>query len=213
MSYSILTDRLPDSVEIGGKVYAIHTGFRTAIRFETMVKDIKMRDEEKLDQMVRMFFHPVIPEDIDAAIGAILWFYNGGKPFLEEKEEKRVGRKATGFRKNTQSYSFTQDAGYIYASFMQQYGISLQRMGDDDLHWWEFLALFDALGEDTKMGRVIYYRTVSTAGMSVERRKHVNEMKKLYALREEVGCEKKVAIARRNANWKLYVRRRMEQKL
>ena len=87
---------------------------------------------------------------------------------------------------------FAQDAPYIYAAFKEQYGIDL--LSQEKLHWWKFLALFESLGEETKMAKIMYYRTVSTSGMSKDRRAFVNEMKKAYKLDEG----KKLTLEERN---------------
>ena len=44
---SILVDRLPKSVEIGGAEYQINTGFRTSILFEMLIRDKGIPDQVK----------------------------------------------------------------------------------------------------------------------------------------------------------------------
>ena len=54
-------------------------------------------------------------------------------------------------------FSFTQDAPYIYAAFRQTYGINLlEERGK--LHWWEFNALLQGLGEDTRFVQIVQIR-------------------------------------------------------
>ena len=59
-------------------------------------------------------------------------------------------------------FDFEQDAEYIYASFLQAYGIDLfERLdldGQKPLHWCEFMALFKALPENTRMSQIISIR-------------------------------------------------------
>ena len=74
---SILVDRLPGSVEIGGAEYQINTGFRTSILFEMLVRDKRIPDQVKIGVMLRQYY-PVVPPDEDAAIQKILWFFNCG---------------------------------------------------------------------------------------------------------------------------------------
>ena len=210
-SCNLLTDPLPEQLEAGGKMYPIRSDFRTAIRLEEIVMDKRMEEGMKLMQMLLLFFGNSIPEDIPAAVDAVLWFYQGGKaagsPQEKEKNYDRKKRRGSHGKESRQLYSFCQDSSYIYASFMEQYGINLR---DAQLHWWEFLALFECLGEHTRMGKVLYYRSVSTAGMPKEKRKHINEMKKLYALKDPDPVKGHTALGKRNAGWLAYVRNRME---
>ena len=70
----------------------------------------------------------------------------------------------------------------IYAAFYATYGISLTTV--EFLHWWEFLALFEGLPEDTLIKRVMYWRTANLSELPKEERKHVRKMRKLFALKE-----------------------------
>lgn len=209
--HNLLTDPLPEQLEVGGKMYPIRSDFRTAIRLEEIVRDKRMDEGLKLMQMLLLFFGSNIPEDIPGAVDAVLCFYQGGRDTGMEQEKKkehnRKKRRGSQGKENRQLYSFCQDSSYLYASFMEQYGISLR---DAQLHWWEFLALFEGLGEHTRMGKVLYYRSVNTAGMPKEKRKHINEMKKLYALKEPCTVHGDISLGRRNAGWLAYVRSRME---
>ena len=67
------------------------------------------------------------------------------------------------------------------------------------------MALFESLSEQTKFSKIMYYRSVSTSGMSKEQRRHINEMKKLYALEDESTCNEKTALAKRDAQMRAYV--------
>lgn len=205
---NILTDRLPKGIIIGGAEYPINFDFRTSIRFEIMLRDNSISDEIKIMRMMEMYFKHM-PFDVTQAVKGILWFYNGGRyndycGEVEHKDKHNARRKDS-----TIKYSFIEDAPYIYAAFREQYGINLQRIEDDALHWWEFIALFDALREDTKMGQIMYYRTVSTSGMPNAKRRAINELKKKYAIKDEVSCDMKVALTKRNADWKGYVKKRI----
>lgn len=120
---------------------------------------------------------------------------------VTEKANDKEGKTDEG-----PAFSFSQDAPYIYAAFKEQYGIDL--LSQEKLHWWKFLALFESLGEETKMAKIMYYRTVSTSGMSKDRRAFVNEMKKAYKL--DTG--KKLTLEERNQQWKEYVKKRNQER-
>ena len=203
---NILIDRLPESVEIGGVEYRINTGFRTSILFELLVRNKKIPDQGKIYGMLRLYY-PKIPVDRDEAIRKALWFFYCGKERKQQREERN--QTAKDFRKNKILYSFEKDADLIYAAFMSEYGIDLQDI--EDMHWWKFSALFDGLSDDQKIRQVMYIRGMSTSGLPRKEVKRINELKKLYALEDELSVDKRVALAKRNAEMKEYVRRRMEE--
>lgn len=62
---------------------------------------------------------------------------------------------------NEKIFDFEQDAGFIYASFMQAYGIDLiEQQGK--LHWQKFITLFRGLPENTKIREVMGIRSRKT---------------------------------------------------
>lgn len=58
---------------------------------------------------------------------------------------------------NERLLDFEMDAGVIYASFMQQYGIDLV---SEKMHWWKFRMLLAGLGEGTPLGNRVQLRTL-----------------------------------------------------
>ena len=202
---NILVDRLPETVEIGGAEYRINPGFRTSILFEMLVRDKKIPDQVKVGVMLRQYY-PVLPPDEDAAIQKILWFFNCGK---EKKREDTRNKTVKAFRHEKALYSFRQDAPMIYAAFLSEYGIDLQEV--EDLHWWKFCALFDALPDDTKIKQVMRIRGMDTSGLKKKEIKRLNDLKRHYSLEDEETVDNRVKLAKRNARMKEYVRRRMEE--
>ena len=99
----------------------------------------------------------------------------------------------------------------IFAAFFSQYGINLNRTANKDLHWWEFMAMFDSLGEDLLISRVMYYRTADTEGMSKKQKAFIMRMRKLYSLSDASSdMDSKAKLAKRNADMLAYVRERMD---
>ena len=203
---NILIDSLPETVNIRGVDYRINTGFRTSVLFELLVRDKTIPDQGKIYGMLQLYF-PEIPPDHDEAIKKILWFFNCGKE--QKKREEPRNQTAKDFQKNKELYSFEKDASLIYAAFLSEYGIDLQDI--EDLHWWKFSAMFEGLSENCKIRHVMNIRGMSVSGLSRREKKRINELKKLYALDDEISIDKRVALAKRNAEMKEYVRRRTEE--
>lgn len=201
MIQSILFDSLPQTVRIGETAYPVNYGYRAM-----MAVEIEMfgdnNDEQKLLNALNLFYFQNIPSDWQKAVDWMLWFHRGG-----EKEANGEGK----LRRHKRGYCFRQDAPLIYAAFRQQYQIDLRRTLNMDLHWWEFLAMFEALDDRTKMAKVMYWRTCDLGGLSKNEAKFIKKMRSLYALKEPAGTmDSRTKLAKRNADMKDYVRRRME---
>lgn len=115
----------------------------------------------------------------------MLWFYQCGK--AEEQKQSQI-------------YSFTHDTDYIYAAFMEQYGIDLNAV---ELDWWKFSAMFAGLKEDCLISKIMGYRATDTVGMNKEQKKFYKKMKDVYKLpgnmsEEDRALEKEVTKALMN---------------
>lgn len=202
MIQSLLFDTLPESVEIDGAEYKIGYGYRTLMAIEIeMFSD--NNDEQKLLNALNLFYLNRIPRNRAKAVELMLWFHRCGEP-----ERKGEGRQ----RKVRRSYCFKQDAPLFYAAFLQQYGLDLKRTRSCELHWWEFSALFAGLDENTKLAKVMYWRTCNLNTLPKEQRKFVQKMRKLYEIHQpESDMDSQTKLARRNAEMMEYVRKRMEE--
>lgn len=149
-----LDRKLPD--EIAG--VKIQTGFRSILRLlcaET--------DEEK-GRAILEIFNGTIPENIGDEFNRFI--AAGEEPEDDDDIEK--------------SFDFVIDAGRIYSSFFQDYGINLFTI---NLHWWEFMELFKGLSENTIIKKVIDARTKKiTPEMGKEEREHWIKMKQQFSL-------------------------------
>lgn len=173
---NILVDdlNLPEQVEINRKWYGIRTNFRNSILFELMMQDGGLDARTKVQKALELYY-PVIPDDINAAVDAALWFYRCGRE--ETLQQKRMLSR----RERSQIYSFEHDAGYIYAAFLSQYKIDLQTTGY--MHWWKFRFLFNSLSKENEFVKIMGYRSMDINDkMSAEQKDFYKKMKLLYAL-------------------------------
>lgn len=161
-----------------------------------------LSDGEKIRKALDIFYCGKIPENMNAAIEQMQWFYHCGR------KKQRLG----GGRRIKRSYCFEQDAPLIYAAFWTQYHINLNRTGNEELHWWEFSAMFEGLNDDLKIRQVMYWRLADTKGMSKKEASFIRKMKKAYAIKEpESNVDHKVKLAKRNADMIAYVERRFRE--
>lgn len=177
MKHNMLIDPLPKIVSIGGTPYAINSDFRITIAFEILMQDPDIEDAQKARKALGLYY-PIIPDDLDAAVDQIMWFYQGGKIYRQE-QARRSGALDPADRQMI--YSYEHDDDYIYAAFLSQYHIDLQKV--PYMHWWKFRALFHSLQQDVKISEIMGYRSMEIDGkMTTEQRNYYQKMKDLYAL-------------------------------
>ena len=134
--------RLPYSLKIIKKEYAIRTDFRIFAEYEEEMQDRNEENRKKAIAKVLSRFYPAFSEIIrlnlvEEAIKKFVWFYECGR-----KDYHRVKKGKTS--KREEIYSFNYDDEYIYSAFLEKYRIDLTRV---NLHWWKFQALLKGLGE------------------------------------------------------------------
>ena len=133
-----------DSVIVNGNEHKIHTGFCFWVSFAKKIEEWnRTGDAPSYDEFDYLYASPV-PEDRVAGYGELIKFYRN-----EQKLPSNTGKE-----RNIRGVDWLIDSEYIYAAFMQQYGIDLLK---SDLHWHSFLALFNGL-TNTKMNEIIAAR-------------------------------------------------------
>ena len=165
---------LPDVVTVRGEQYPITTDFRDWLRFEALIDDAELTEQQKVLVMLQ-FFTETIPRDISAAVEALADFFRCGDSADNEPEQGKQADKTKG-----RVCDFSEDAPLIYAAFRQAYNIDLLSL--EYLHWWAFRALLDALPENTRFSWVVGIRAADTRGMSKNQSDYYTKMKKLVAL-------------------------------
>lgn len=183
-----LTDTLVSSIEINGQIYEVDMAFDNILRLIDMLNDAELDDITQILTGIIMLFGeplncPIVEQQeiFNQAYIALIGFEDE-----KELEYDLLGNLMPG-QENEQKdaiYDIHQDAEYIYASFMQDYGIDLiEQQGK--LHWYQFKALLAGLSEDTKFKKVLEIRSMPlpTGRGSGKHRQEVEELKKVYALK------------------------------
>ncbi len=184
---SLLTWPLPATVEIGGRQVPIRADFRAGLAFEKALEEERLNQRQRLALALSVLYEEV-PDEIGPAVDRALWFYRCGRAMED-------GGTAGGGAEPIQGagpriYSFEEDAPYIYAAFLSQYGLDLTEI--PFLHWWKFKALFSALEERHEFVKIMRYRSVAISPkMTAEEQKFYRTMKRLYALPDKRSEEEK----------------------
>lgn len=187
---NLLIDPLPETVEVEGREYSVNSDFRTAMLFELLMFDDSVDPKTKIIQTLRLFY-PVIPDNLEAATEMILWFYSCGRHKPKSSKDDESNQAQTPQKERC--YDFDADAAYIYAAFMDQYGIDLT---ETDMHWWKFNALFVALKSDNEICRIMEYRSVDLSKIKNKKeRARLANLKARFALPSALSTEEKQAVA------------------
>ena len=166
---NIITNGMPDSIEVDGKEYKIYTDFR---EFIELTEIIESKDTSKLAEYLIGLFIFEVPENQEEAIHKIELFLNLNK----EREPSEGGQK------KSPSFSFSEDSAYILGAFREVYGIDLAKI--KYMHWFEFNALMMALPQETELKKRIYYRSIDASKI-----KNKSERARIKAIQRNIAIK------------------------
>ena len=175
--FNLLTDELPETVDVAGKECPVRWTYQHIIKVEQALNDANQSEEDRILLALSLFYEEEIPGDIKAAIEAMYGFLSRSKP-LSRAQKAAQERHRT----DLPSCDYDHDDDLIYAAFMQVYGIRLARV--DGLHWYEFNALLSGL-DDCPFTRVRGWREKDLAKVKdAKERAQYAELKAYWALPE-----------------------------
>jgi hypothetical protein len=158
-----------------GVKYPFHSDCREWIRAEKLIQDTQLPEKMKMSLLFCMIF-PNGKPDVVEGMKYIRWFLACGdvKTSAADEEEN-----------HPRYYDFDNDFPYIYAAFLQFYGIDL--IDVKYLHWFKFSALLSSLPE-CKFTDIVSYRNAKIpAGSTKEFRQRVADYRRIYALEENIN--------------------------
>ena len=177
---------LTETVEIDGKEYELNLSFDNVLRLIDMLNDKELSDYEQVEFGLEMLIGDNL-ENYDFGKKEEI-FYSIFKETIgkdaEEGQPVDIEGNPMPQKKEKEKYDLKQDAAYIYASFMSDYGIDLFEQ-HGKLHWLKFKALLGGLTDGSKFLRVLEIRTAELPeGKGTEKqRKQMLELKRIYALK------------------------------
>ena len=185
---NILVDEFPHSLEVDGKEYEIKTDFRYALSSILAFEDAELTTYEKVLIMLQNIYGDTVPKNVEQALIKCQYFLNAGNEDREERQQRRL-------------YSFSKDAGLIYAAFQATHGINLS---ETKLHWWRFLNLFMDLGQDTTFCQLVSLRKRYYSGKTTkEENQAIREMGNVFKVpdNEIYSLEDREKIAKIKADY------------
>lgn len=176
---SVLTEAFPKSVWVNGVDCPVSSDFRTILKCYEIQSGKTELSQEELLQILLLFYQKqkIFSEE---HVDQMFWFFSCGR----EPSKRKFPSKIAGLN-DKQPFDFEEDADLIYAGFMQQYGIDLQ---ESDMHWWKFMILLENLGRETRLNKVMEYRTIDTGNKNLSK----TEQEFYRAMQRYYGLDRKL---------------------
>ncbi|QPG02557.1 Gp15 family bacteriophage protein [Latilactobacillus sakei] len=187
-----MNDPLNDYVTINDEEHPIY------MAFDNVMSALETFDDKELSESDRLYiFLGVMLHDYDQELISALDFetqVDVGKQIIDQINSEPIENQPVDLEGNPmpqpkrdgeQLVSFLFDAKYIYAAFMQAYGIDLiEQQGS--LHWSKFSALLNALPDNTLMRQIIDIRKTDLNEI-----KDKDEKKRIKKLKQQFSLEGK----------------------
>lgn len=181
-----LIDDLETTILIEDYEIPLDLSFDTVLKFYELLEDDRLQSFEKIYKAFDLFYFG------DETLSKTFTFEQKSKAV--EDISNYIQKNAYGNTENDGSfetddqpeklYSYTQDAGAIYASFFADYGIDLLTQRGK-MHYLTFKALLAGLSEKTHFQRILSIRSRSVAGLEGEALTALLELQEYYALDSE----------------------------
>ncbi len=174
---SILTEKLPDTVFVDGIRYPIRTDFRVWINFEKIMfdkeTDFVKRLTAAIDSCMDKERGKLLPGNITELLKQLSLFHCCNKKTETSSGESEPAKKSV--------FDIEEDAPYIYAAFLAQYGVDL--IDIPYLHWFKFDAMLRSLEDSNKIIKIAGWRGMDISKIKdSEQRKIYRDLQNSYAL-------------------------------
>lgn len=191
-----LNDPLDDRVTINGEEYPIY------MAFDNVMSALETFDDKELSEQDRLYvFLGIMLHDYEQELISKFDFKTQvdiGKQIIEQINSEPIENQPVDLngepmpqpkRDGPQLVSFLFDAKYIYAAFMQSYGIDLiEQQGS--LHWAKFSALINALPDNTLMRQIIDIRKTDLSEIKdKDEKKRIKKLKQQFSLENKADSE------------------------
>lgn len=146
--------RLPQALEVGGKMLPIRTDFREVLDLFPMFDDPELSDTEKAYVACRNIYKCKIdPENFEEAADKVYWFIDGGDIAKTEPAPARI-------------IDWEKDERTIMPAISKTVGVPDVR-GLPYMHWWTFLGAFGEMGEGL-FSTILHFRRKLAEGEKLD---------------------------------------------
>lgn len=167
-------------IVIDGKSYFLNLSFGLVLRYFELRKNPEGLSRRDIDEIALKWFVPSLDFRKLKAEKASEIISRIEKEYIDTQKRKLASKKTP-----KKVVDFTFDSGYIYAAFMQVYGVDLYAQADK-LHWRKFIFMFESLPEDTAISQIMRVRAKEVDPNAKPKEiQRLTELKVLYALPDE----------------------------
>lgn len=193
-----ISRKLPNTYIIGDKVYSLNLAYNVVLKVLELMRDKGIDDLSKLSTSLFLLLGEDVSkslsiDEMDAICEELferfIMFGNEDEQVVRDIKGNIIPKEIIE-KSKTQSeeeddqplYDITKDGEYIYAGFLQAYGIDLYEV-QGKLHWHKFNALLVSLPSDTKFMEVLRIRAWKPSkGDSSEYKKQMRKQQEIYRL-------------------------------
>ncbi len=178
-----LTHKIKQEIELNGVTYPLDLSYNNVLSVFEVLEDTELTSVQSIETALFL----LLGEGFELSMGEreellkkVFKEYIGDQTQFIETDLKG---NPMPVKDEEPAYSFWYDGAYIYAAFMQSYGIDLiEQQGV--MSWSSFKALFGGLSEDTVFRKIVSIRTreLPTGKGAEEERKELTKLKRMYAL-------------------------------
>lgn len=175
---SFITERPAEKIILKGSVYRVNPAFDVILDIQNLYKEDELSAVDKLDTALTMLGISklrLMKLDIQDKAELLEEIYKQCVNIKQRPEVRKQGPPVL---------DFDEDAEYIYASFMSDYGIDLVEQ-QGKLSWRKFVYLFQGLTDSSKIKEVMRIRSMELpepTRYNQKQRQNISELKSYYAL-------------------------------
>ncbi|EGP5600640.1 hypothetical protein O5W32_002366 [Enterococcus faecium] len=181
-----LTEPLKDTVLIRGEEVLVDFSFDTVLLWYQILEAQDISSEDKIiiafDNFIEKEFVPCLSLEEKVEIIDLISEYIKSSAYGNIADSAKENLEGTTTENiNNQFFSYTQDAGAIYASFLYDYGIDLN-LERGRLHYDQFKSLLEGLSDKSYFKRIIAIRQASPTEYEGQALTHLLEAQEYYCL-------------------------------
>lgn len=179
-----LTETLEDSVSIRGQEILVDFSFDTVILWYQLLEDKTLSSRDKIEiafeNFIEQKFQPALSLEEKVDVIDVISEHIKQSPYgnsLNIQTTHSLNENTF----NNEYFSYSQDAGAIYASFLYDYGIDLD-LERGKMHYDKFKALLAGLSEKSYFKRILSIRQTSHVGYEGDALASLIEAQEYFAL-------------------------------
>ncbi len=175
---NVLTEVQSNKIHTDHCNIVVNPAFDIVLEIQNLYRETDLTDFEKIECALKMLVKNDWNLRLFSPVEKVALMTEISRKFIQVKKRPKMKQNPVPV------LDFEEDGDYIYASFMQEYGIDLiDQQGK--LAWKKFLWLFNGLSSETKIKQVMRIRGMEIPQFNGKNQKQIQEIQELksyYAL-------------------------------